>query len=239
LHYPAIVGFSLALAALAYGQAPTAMIVQTGIPPKVIYAIHNDSSVAITAYIVMSKSGVNGAGSEIVDGFTSANGAVAPGGQTTVYGGKIVTALFADGSVWGDAEWAKLFKLRRQYQFEVLGDAIADLEAGVRLHDPDLAATLTAARKKRKRQAAELVGARTEDLFEESTAEGKAANIQTLANEWRVTAIDMAYGDIVHSLESRPPEKGGNVPEAERVQRLLDKFHHTRDQLIAAQPELR
>ncbi len=214
------------------------MIVQTGVPPKVTYAIRNDSSVPITAYIVMPKSAVNGAGSETVDGFMSASGAVAPGKQTDVSFGKIVTALFADGSVWGDMEWAKLFKLRRQYQFEVLGDAIADLEERARLHDPDLAATLNTVRKKRKSQASEPIGSRTADLFEESTAEGKAANIQALASEWRVTAIDMAYGDIVHSLEARPPEQGGSVPEAERIQRLLDKFRHTRAQLIAAQAEL-
>jgi hypothetical protein len=239
LHYPAIVGFTLALAALAYGQVPTAMIVQSGVPPKIKYAIRNDSSVAITAFIVMAKSGMTGGGYGIEDGFASAKGAVAPGSQEDVSFGKIVTALFADGSIWGDAEWAKLFKLRHQYQFEALGDAIADLEAAVRLHDPDLAKTLNTVRKKRKGQAAELVGSRTADLFEESTAEAKAANIQVLASEWRVTSIDMVYRDIIDTLEIRPPEKGGDVPETERVQRLIDKFHHTRDQLVAAQPELR
>jgi hypothetical protein len=71
------------------------------------------------------------------------------------------------------------------------------------------------------------------------TAEEKAANIQALASEWRVDTIHMTYSDITDTLELRPGEKGGNVPEAERIQRLLDKFHHTRDQLIAAQPELR
>jgi hypothetical protein len=134
LDYSAIVGCSLALAALAFGQAPTATIVQTGVPPKVSYAIHNDSSVTITAWITMSKSARTGASYEIAEGFASPKGGVAPGGQTDVEFGKIVTALFADGSIWGDAEWAKLFKLRRQYQFEVLGDAIADLEAGLRWH---------------------------------------------------------------------------------------------------------
>ena len=226
------------MATLAYGQAPTAAIVQTGIPPKIAYAIHNDSSVTITAYIVASMSANGGYG--IADGFTSANGAVAPGKQMDVSFGRIIAALFADGSIWGDKEWAKLFKLRRQYQFEVLGDAIADLEAAVRLHDPDLAKTLNAVRKKRKSLATDLAArSGTQDLFEEKTAQQKAANIQQLANEWRVTATDMAYGDIVHSLELRPPEKGGNVPEAERVERLVDKFRHTRDQLIAVQPELR
>ena len=228
MHRPAIVGCSLALVALAHGQAPTATIVQTGVPPKVSYAIHNDSSVPITACIVMPESGRAGAGSETVDGFMSARGAVPPGGQADVSFGKIVTALFADGSVWGDVEWAKLFKLRRQYQFAALGDAISDLEAGVRSHDPDLAGRMDAVRKRRKSVAAELVGSRTADLFAESTAGGKAANIQALANEWRVTAIDMAYRDITGTLELQPLEKGGDVPEAERIEHLLDKFRHTR-----------
>jgi hypothetical protein len=228
---------------LAYGQAPAATIVETGVPPKVSYAIHNDSSVTITAWIVMSKSARTGARYEISEGFASAKGGVAPGAQADVEFGKIVTALFADGSIWGDTEWAKLFQLRRQYQFEVLGDAIADLEAAARVPGPDLAVRMDAVRKRRKRVATDLANLAaqggTQDLFEEKTTEQKAAHVQQLAIEWRVLATDMAYGDIVHSLEARPPEKGGNVPEAERIQRLLDKFNHTRDQLVAAQPELR
>jgi hypothetical protein len=94
LHYPAIVGCGLALAALAYGQAPTATIVQTGVPPKVSYAIHNDSSIPITAYIVMGKPMRTGVSYEIGDGFASAKGAVAPDSQTSVSFGKIVSALF-------------------------------------------------------------------------------------------------------------------------------------------------
>jgi len=153
--------------------------------------------------------------------------------------GKIVTALFADGSIWGNTEWAKLFKLRRQYQFEVLGEAMAELDAGMRRHDPDLANTLETVRKKRKRAASDVASrSLTADLFEGNTPEQTAGNIQTLADDWRIMTIDSAYGDITRALEGQPHDPKGDAAQAERVQRVLDKFRHKRDQLIAAQPEL-
>lgn len=237
MNYPVIIGCTLVLAAAAYCQIPAVTLVQTGSAPKAAYTIHNDSSVAITAFIVRSKE--RGNGYELRDGFMQANGALPPGGHDTIGFGVLVTVVYADGSTGGDAEWARLFQLRRQYQFEALADAMAELEAGMQRHDPNLANTLETLRKERKKAA--LDGASrslTEDLFEGNTPEQTAANIQTLADDWRIMMIDSAYDDLTRALERQPQDPKGNLAGTERVERVLEKFRHTRDQLIAAQPEL-
>ena len=258
---------ALISAAAMYGQANTALLTTrigplTNGRPRIDTILHNQSSVPLTAYIVLEKvTGREFPRTPITDSVTDGELKEIPaGGEGVVQPSfaedpanvkyRIVTALFGNGSVFGDEAWARLFILRRRYAVQALEVVIAELEAGKHMTGTDLLQQLEASRlrlvsvQKATAQASTvaasrlLPASRTRDRFEETTPELKAANIQAEADEGLVHFTDRYHREAAAVLALSPPGLWTNLPQEERVQHMIDKFTADRKRVIESKPAL-
>jgi len=128
----------LVVSAVAQSLRPSVTAVATVLPDgRTQLAIHNDSAVSITAYVVDSAEGKS-AVTRFSDSKLSTSAApIAAGGETTFIVAQkghspVVTfrgALFSDGSTFGDEAWIQRLKNRRDYSVQAQEYAISDLKA--------------------------------------------------------------------------------------------------------------
>ena len=130
-----VIACSASGVALVYGQASTAVLTITDGRlvdgrQMIRKIIHNQSPMPLTAYIVtakvIQKVGILDMQKFQLDSVTDGEDKEIPaGGDGTVspsmaedpanFKYRLVTALFSDGSAFGDQAWARLFVLRRRY----------------------------------------------------------------------------------------------------------------------------
>jgi hypothetical protein len=237
----------------------TAIVPKAGGGTDVINTVHNFSSVPITAWIFAKKAKQgNGMAYTIEDGVVSDDmRQIEVGGERKIWSSLganpstdrsiLVTALFADGSTFGNADWARVIVLRRQYAFRVDQTAISDLQAVrnmaqsemIQFLDASEASQISAAKAARQRSALYAAGLPADDqqreMFEERNGELRAANIQAVADdEWR-TLISNYYREIKGTLAT--PSPLGATAEA-RSQTLLGWYSDRLQRLTESHPPL-
>jgi hypothetical protein len=265
-----VIACSAAGVVLVYGQASTAVLTITDGPlvdgrQMIRKTIHNQSPVPLTAYIVtakvIQKAGILDVHKFQLDSVTDGEDKAIPAGgdgvvspslaeDPTNFKYRLVTALFSDGSAFGDQAWARLFVLRRRYAVQALASVIADLEVGKKMTGPDLLKQVEASRLKlvgaQKATAANSAMAadrlphtgRLRELFEETTPELKAANIQAEADQSLTSLTERYYREAAAVLAPTPPGLWTNLPQEERVQRMIDRFTSDQRRVTESKPTL-
>ena len=79
---------------------------------------------------------------------------------------------------------------------------------------------------------------RLRELFEETTPELKAANIRAEAEQSLTSLTERYYREAAVVLAPTPPGLWTNLPQEERVQRMIDKFTSDQRRVIESKPTL-
>ena len=214
----------------------------------VMAKVHNDSAVPITAFLVSGLSGWHTEDAvtdtqfpykEIPPGRDG--GAGSPGSPDEAHI-QLRAALFADGSSFGDPDWADCLINGRRDALREVDAATADLTAGTGLPLQQLIAALTAAQSREQvpakaavlangQEAARLSPDGSPDLFREtSPAQKKANSLRVQADIWS-NHIVYCYGYLISALKKLPPD-ASPADVAARVSTLAQSLNDEREAFV-------
>jgi hypothetical protein len=230
-------------------------------PPALVNTVHNYAPSPVTAWIVgvkFKKPGLLAGGYTFSDSLTSHVREISPGGGSRVspshsgdpndFDFRLVAAVFADGSTFGDPQWARALILRRKKAYQIFEGLLSDLSA---IRDMSSAAEMRQyLDTTRQRHLSEATTNRnasnatanlrttdgsSRDIFEEKTSELKVANARTAADNEGVNLVSSYYNQVLAVIDDSRP----SLPSLDiRLQGLIRDYSDMIGRLTESKPSL-
>jgi hypothetical protein len=152
---------------------------------------------------------------------------------------RIVAALFADGSTYGDPDWARMLVGRRALYVQATENVLKELQTalGQNTPQPELAQQLYESQESQIRQLAVYLpvpGADPQQIYNEPTQAMKDANIRVQTGINRRVAVNSVYTPIVGGVRRAPTIPGVSLRQV--LQDLIDRLNQQKAGLLNSKP---